>query len=300
MICSRWSIRTARTTNRVARRRYLAPPRAAVDAACFDAPIFDGYRRHDAWLRASDWPTLAELNRSLAESRVGNGDRSLRFVEQTAALLADGLHYEQRIREHAQVPTRPENWHDLFNALVWIEHGAIKAALNMRQMADIAVVGRTQRTRAQCAMTHFDEAGAVVLLRDAALLSLWDAHDWHGLFWRERDAWLDGRAQALVFGHALLEHALQRQPVHTAKCLVVLHEGAASEGASGLAQATESVARAIAEGAVMNDPQELRPLPLSGIPGWHPDTVREGFYREADYFRPLREGRCYPAPLQMG
>ena len=58
-----------------------------------------------------------------------------------------------------------------------------------RQVAEIDRVGSKQRSRAQCALTHFDEGGVIVLLRDPALLPLWNAHDWHGLFWRERMAW---------------------------------------------------------------------------------------------------------------
>jgi hypothetical protein len=95
-----------------------------------------------------------------------------------------------------------------------------------------------------------------------------------------------------VIGHALLEHALVPQPVHTAKCLVVL----AAEGESK-DRACLRVADAIAAGRLLTDPQELRPLPLSGIPGWHVDAEVETFYRTAPCFRPLRPGRRYPAPL---
>ena len=56
--------------------------------------------------------------------------------------------------------------------------------------------------------------------------------------------------------------------------------------------------RALA-GTLLADPQDLRPLPLSGIPGWHDGTSRPAFYREADCFRPLRAGRAYPAPLAV-
>jgi len=259
----------------------------------------------------------------------------LRFVEQTPALLADGLHYEQRIYQRGEIATRVDNWHDLFNALMWIERAPLKAALNARQSGDVAVIGHAERTRAQCALTHFDEGGSIVLLRDAALLALWDAHDWRGLFWRERAAWSDGRAQVIVIGHALLEHALTMDGVHTSKCVAVLLDscpvpadscpvraesspvrvesgtarvesgtvrGELVEPHSGRLEfdaACKRVATAIVDGTLLNDPQELRPLPLSGIPGWHPDTIHESFYAEAPCFRPLRSGRRYPAPLRL-
>ncbi|MEO6364534.1 MAG: DUF3025 domain-containing protein [Luteimonas sp.] len=49
--------------------------------------------------------------------------------------------------------------------------------------------------------------------------------------------------------------------------------------------------------ALLVDPQDLRPLPLSGIPGWNLANEGQDFYREAACFRPLREGRTYPLPL---
>ncbi len=269
-----------------------------MDSHCFEASIFDGFREHSDWLTGPEWPSLAAMNAALADARHPYSDAPLRFVEQTPALLADGLHYEQRIYQRGQIATRVDNWHDLFNALMWIERAPLKAALNARQSGDVTVIGHAERTRAQCALTHFDEGGAIVLLRDPALLALWDAHDWHGLFWLERAAWSEGRAQVLVFGHALLEHALVPEPLHTAKCAAVLLAPDTIFNRDTERAAGALIANAIAEARLMNDPQELRPLPLSGIPGWHPDTIHEPFYADAPCFRPLRSGRRYPAPLR--
>lgn len=282
----------------MAKRRYVAPARDAVAPGVFDHPVFAGFAAHRAWLDGAAWPPLDALNAALAHGAPE------RFVAQDAALLSDGEHYETRIAHHARIATRAENWHDLLNALVWIGHPVLKRALNRRQIAEIALVGPAQRSRAQCALTHFDEGGAIVVLRDAALLPLWDAHDWHGLFWRERAAWLDGRIDVIVFGHGLLEHALTPGQLITAKCVAVL-DVAAGPGCSddrmqahsrAAQRASIAVADAAARGAVFGDPQELRPLPLSGIPGWHPGTDDETFYREAECFRPLRPGRVYPSP----
>ena len=241
----------------------------------------------DALLCGSDWPGIAEIDK--LRDKLENAAKGTlpHFVEQTPALLRDGLHYEQRIAERGVVATRAGNWHDLLNALIWLRYPHLKFALNARQVAEIARVGTKERSRAQCALTHFDEAGVIVSLRDPTLLAAWDAHDWHALFWRERDAWIDKRIDIVVFGHALLEHALYPQQLLVGKALVV----SASVDAPG------RVARAIAEGELLNDPQELRPLPLSGIPGWHADNGRESFYREAACFRERRADRRYPSPL---
>jgi hypothetical protein len=229
------------------------------------------------------------------------------FCAQDAQMLLDGLHYEQRIAERNVLATRECNPHDLFNALIWLRHPQLKWALNARQVADISVVGPKQRTRGQCAMTHFDEAGAIVWFCDPDLLAAWDAHDWSGLFLRERTAW--GRRIAItVFGHALIERQFAGDEVlSTAKVIAVqvAEDDIVSRcfGDSSIIacweRAEAALALAIREGRLLVDPQEMRPLPLAGIPGWHPGNDVEAFFREAPCFRPLRAGRLYPAPLRL-
>jgi hypothetical protein len=285
----------------MARRRFVAPARGAIDSRRFDAAIFSACSAYRDWWLAPEWPGVDTLNRALGGFVHPQSGQRLHFVEQDAALLEDGLHFEARIHARGAIATRACNWHDLFNAAVWCAWPSLKAALNARQAADVARVGPSERTRAQCALTHFDEAGAIVRLRDPTLLEHWNAHDWRALFWDEREAWRDGRADVIVIGHALLEHALAPEPIHTAKCAVVLELSPAVVAADeDRTRVVHTVADAVVRHAVLNDPQELRPLPLSGIPGWHPRTVDPAFYAEADCFRPLRAGREYPAPLRVG
>ena len=285
--------------------RFTAPARDQVDSSVFSRPPLSQWHEFAQLIETPDWPRVVELNSAADRFDLRGAAIGVkrRFVEQTPVLLADGVHYEQRIAERGEIATREGNWHDLLNALVWLRYPALKAALNARQMGEIAIAGPKRRTRAQCALTHFDEAGIVVLLRDPALLDLWDAHDWHGLFWREREAWNDGRVAAHVFGHALLEHALKPGQLLVGKALVVTApaggnvEGDSSDSSAAAGRPVAELAAAIRRGELLNDPQELRPLPLSGIPGWHPDNTGESFYREAPCFSPLRDGRRYPAPF---
>ena len=267
--------------------RYIAPPRAAVDPQVFGRMPLAAWCEHAGLMASGDWPSIDALNALRPD-----GMRE-RFAAQTRELLADGLHYEQRIAERGEIATRANNWHDLFNALVWLRHPGLKRALNARQMAEIACMGTKQRSRAQYALTHFDEAGVVVALRDPSLLALWDAHDWRGLFWRERAAWLDGRIRVELFGHALLEHALTPAQLLVGKALVVAGVDATPVAAIGAS------ARSIHAGQVLCDPLELRPLPLAGVPGWHADNGHETFFAEAPCFLPARAGRRYPRPLAM-
>jgi hypothetical protein len=261
--------------------RHVAPARDTLERSVLVSPPLSHWHEFAALIDGPEWPTIDALNALLPDAS------DVRFVGQDLALLSDGLHYEERIARHGAIATRPENWHDLFNAFVWLRHGELKRALNARQMAEIALMGPRERSRAQCALTHFDEAGMVVRLTDRTMLEAWNVHDWHTLFWTHRDAWLDGRARVDVFGHALLEHALTPDKLLVGKALVVMGEG----------DANAVCARAIASSVVLNDPQELRPLPVSGVPGWHADTGDESFYTAAPCFQPLRAGRTYPAPL---
>lgn len=274
---------TATATGELAgqgRRRFVAPLRDQVDAGCFRHPLFDGYGAYLDLLSAARWPEIDVLNARMPSS-------GPRFVAQDADLLADGLHYEARIAQ-GRIATRTENWHDLFNAMVWIRYPSLKHALNRQQCRHIDRIGTRERSPAQQALTQFDESGVIVRVRDATLLELWDRHDWAALFHANAAGWSKGDiAVAAVVGHALMEQRLVPDRLLVGKCLVVL-----GDAADAVARVVES----ISTGASLTASAELRPLPLSGIPGWH-HGQSAAFYDQQDYFRPLRDGRAYPRPL---
>lgn len=260
--------------------RFVAPPRDAVSPSTFDHPAFAHLVAHRDLLAAREWPTLDALNARLGDRRHPRTGVPLRFVAQDDALLSDGRHYEERIARTGAIATRERSWHDLLNALAWIEHTALKAALNVRQAEDVAAIGPRQRTRGQCALTHFDEAGAIVVLRDRAAIAAWDAHAWEAFF-------ACPQPDVVVFGHAVHEHALYGDAWLVAKGIAVV--GDATIG---------HLADAIASGRLLDDPLSLRPFPLCGLRGWHSRREEPGFFATAPCFRPLREGRRYPAPYE--
>ncbi|CAO3300658.1 TPA: DUF3025 domain-containing protein [Stenotrophomonas maltophilia] len=260
-------------------RRFVPPPRAAVDPQVFAHPVFAGLRDVHDLLVSPEWPSIAAL-----EARLTLPGKHL--VEQDAALLADGLHYEARIAQ-GRIATRADNWHDLFNALVWARYPQLKQVLNVQQCRHIASMPPGQRNRAQAALTQFDETGVIVRVRDEDVLAAWDVHDWPALF--EPARWQSGDiAIAAIFGHALMEQALLPGRLLVGKCVVV--HGEVDDAC------VDAVTAAIAEGRAVTDPLQLRPLPLAGIPGWH-QGQDAAFYADAAYFRPLRAGRQYPPPL---
>ena len=276
------------------RQRFVAPARGDVVAETFAHPVFAEFGDFFDLLSGPLWPDLGALNDRVVGAMP-------RFVAQTPTMLADGLHYESRIAQHAHIATRAGNWHDLLNALVWLRYPEIKRALNARQVADIALVGARERTRGQCALTLFDEGGIIVIARDMALLEPWDRHDWPQLFGTHAALWQNS-TRVLIFGHALLEHALDPEHLLVGKAVIVeIH--ADPHDPQVEREAIAGVARAIASGELLQDPRELRAMPISGLAGWHRSsrdaTERERFLETGECFRPLAAGRQYPGPLEV-
>lgn len=267
--------------------RYVAPARNDLPEGVFEHPGFAALAPYRDLLDGAEWPNIQVLEARLGPLRHEHTGRALRFVAQDDALLRDGLHYEARIFSEGRIATRTENWHDLLNALIWARYTALKSAVNARYVSGFPAGVDRERSRAQMAITHFDEAGVVVHVSDPARLAAWDRHDWPAFFRLApgADRW---DVSVTVFGHALLEHLLSPHQLLVGKAVVVF--GGPAE------QALSRAATAISNGAILNDPQELRPLPLSGIPGWFGEQTAT-FYQSAACFRPLRPGRCYPAPL---
>ncbi|MBN8482607.1 MAG: DUF3025 domain-containing protein [Xanthomonadales bacterium] len=280
--------------------RFVAPAPQAVDARCRTRPPLDEwFAEWPALFPAPAWPSLAALGQARDRAVALDGVARPCFVAQDRELLADGLHYEQRVAA-GRVATRVGNWHDLLNALVWLRWPRIKRALNAAQVDGIAEVGPRVRTRRQCALTHFDEAGAIVLVGDDAALDAWDRHDWFELFATRASAWGEVIA-ARVFGHATLEHALVEGQLLVAKAVALrvpvnLVRTFAAVDARADAHVDRRIAELVGAGELLVDPQDLRPLPLSGIPGWDARAAGAEFLSSAPCFRPLRAQRRYPPP----
>lgn len=269
------------------------------------ARVRDPHPALSGWFQPGEHlPDLELLEQQRLAAQCADGIARPRISAQDPALLADGFHYEARIAATGQLATRRDNAHDAFNARAWARHPRLKWAINARQIADIAKVGSRQRTRGQCALTHFDEAGAIVWLADPSLLPAWDGHDWPVLFRANAAAW--GRELGItVFGHAVLEHLWSGFALPVTKCVVVAVDAGllaahSDRHANVLWPVAEAaVAAEIVAGRLLADPQELRPLPLAGIPGWHARGAQQDFFACTPCFQPVRAGRGYPAPWSL-
>jgi hypothetical protein len=254
----------------------------AAVAAALAGPLYDPLR---PWLaRLSPRPDPDALA-ALADCHpcfVGDG-RRIRFVPPQA----DKLAYECRVWETGVVETRPDNWHDFFNALVWLTFPAAKGALTAAHVAAMQAPGSVRGTRRD-ALTHFDECGIVVLSSCPELLELLRRFRWGELF-VERRAEVRAAMRFVVFGHATYEALLAPFRGLTAKAL--LYQFAAGELASPLPELLAAVDHRLAADFASGLPassRDFNPLPLLGIPGVTPASEEPAYYDDAWQFRPAR------------
>ena len=232
------------------------------------------------------------LNALATERGIVTGSGApLRFVVPGAS----GMSYEERAYWLGEVETRPGNWHDGFNALVWLAYPRTKAALNVRHHQALAgqhAAGPTVRQRGPLrdALTQFDECGVAVV---SSQLDLWDdirAHRWKQVFWTRR-AETQRSLRVFVFGHASFDMLRTPRLGLCGKALFLHVEDA------WLSQPTElqladvdlrMAQRFTGETAAYARPRDFQPLPLLGIPGITPDNEHPAYYDDQRQFRPLR------------
>jgi Protein of unknown function (DUF3025) len=166
--------------------------------------------------------------------------------------------YDARITIERKVPTRPACWHDFMNALVWGTFPNAKRALHARQHRAIAarvLPGARQlppRSPELDALALLDEGGIVVLADDTAAVQeslRTGAADALRSFVRS------GRADAVVFGHAIYESlALGVRPAVVAALVL-----ARTHGEADVVRAVDrTLARAFDDHALLGSTRDLR------------------------------------------
>lgn len=215
------------------------------------------------------------------------------FKAQSAFSEAETRYYEQIIFEDNVVPTREVNWHDFFNALIWIQFPRTKSLLNRLHMDDISVYGAHPRTPCRNRITHFDECGVVIAVPDdqavsgTEMLERLAYHQWRSVLFNDRTRW-GTILHPMIFGHANLEMLLNPFEGLTGKWLAVRVPSDFSERAAPAqwAAVDEALYHRLSNDPVFSQKGHLHPLPLLGVPGWH-DIQDENFYLNEKYFRPL-------------
>lgn len=239
-------------------------------------------------------PSCERLNSLLPEGLKSESGQTIRFVPSNEL---DDSPYEQRIYTTGQVSTRSENWHDLFNALVWMRFPQIKTAMNALHFQTWSNRSDGTRGPVRDALTLFDECGVVVLSEHLGLLIALAERRWTDAFLS--DTFRDS-VQLSICGHAILEKYLLPYKSMTAKALLV-HVDTNFLSLSReqmLACLDREIAKRILAGQLLTEPTCLSPLPLAGIPGWWPENEQgdKTFYHDLEVFRPA-PGKIKPLPV---
>lgn len=253
----------------------------------FDNPVYQSLTQRFAIEQQNDWPSCAWLNQFIS-STVLSG-QSVRFVE-NAALEDETRYYEAIIYETGQVPTRENNWHDLFGALIWCLFPKTKALLNALHIADIQEFGLKVRTPARNAITLWDECGVLVVTTEKALIHSLQQHQWHHAFVECRELW-GTCAEAVMFGHANYEMMTAPFDGLTGKLLPVYVDASyfSQSWDARYAYLDEILYQHIKEQHWLKDNKQMSPLPILGIPGWWEANNDPSYYNNTDYFRPKRK-----------
>jgi hypothetical protein len=235
-------------------------------------------------LSGQDFPRCRQLNALLPDGLCSLGGRHIQFTD-SRQLDDDG--YEHRIYTTGQVSTRPNNWHDLFNALIWMRFPHIKTAMNSMHYEAGAELRSGSRGPVRDALTLFDECGVIVFSNKRELLEALAQRRWSEAF---LDDSLHLSAGIAVVGHAILEKYLAPYKAMTAKALLIhtSEDFMLKPRSEQLNTIDRDVAKSILDQQLLNQPASLSPLPLAGVRGWWPEAEQEsdGFYDDLQVFRP--------------
>jgi hypothetical protein len=269
-----------------ARARLREPPFGALQAALERLP-------------ADRWPSHHELTAAASGIALASG-APLAFVPPHERSNEARGHYELHIAATGAVETRSRNWHDLFNALAWLTFPRAKARINAQHAAMLQEGGAREsrhRSPPRDALTLFDEGGIAVASSSTELLRLIYEFRWKELFWTRREE-LARHVVFTGFGHALYEQSLEPFIGMVAKTVFLpVEEGFASLAPPLRRERIDAMLDAhFADRARFASPRLMAPMPVLGIPAWHPDTARASFYDDPVHFRGARPHAARPVP----
>lgn len=241
--------------------------------------------------KLNNWPGLTDLENLIGRANnqiMTTSGKLLHFVSQGSAVHEFTRQYEPRIYLTGEVQTRLQNWHDLFNALVWISFPRTKAILNQlhyQALLQERQANEMQRGPLRDIATLFDESGVIVVSSDASLIGLLRNFEWQQLFWKQRSALL-ARMKFIIFGHGLYEKALNPYLGMTGKgvVLAVTRNFFSKPLSAQYTEIDSMLADCILQH--LKACADLVPVPVLGYPGWSPDNEDKAYYDNHNYFRP--------------
>jgi Protein of unknown function (DUF3025) len=261
------------------------------------SPLFAPLHPVLAELESDNFPALEACNALLAARHppvTVQCGMQLRFVAQQSGRLPFELQYEPRCYLTGEVPTRADNLHDLFNALVWLTFPKTKSILNARHyhalMEEIAS-GTAGRGAVRDVNTLLDETGVIVVYADEDLAGLLRSFRWKELFWQRREQVMSQSSKQnmgfCLFGHGLYEKALRPYVGMTGQGLLIKvdQEFFSWPAVLQLMHLDSKLSSYLAMPEHCRNTRDLSPVPLLGVPEWAADNVQESYYDNTEYFR---------------
>ena len=244
-----------------------------------------------------DWPGCQGLLALLDTPFILSSGLQLDMRPQDETLPFPEMGYEERVYKKGIISTREQNWHDLFNAFIWLLFPKTKNLLNALHMQELKKQPGKKRTPCRDAITHLDESGIIIASSNASLLEALKNHQWQTVFVQSRGQWSSklsssnqeaSKIGAFVFGHGMYEKAFTPFIGFTGKayCLEIDDKFYQQDKLTQYQQLDQLLCDDIRQKNTLSDSSCLSPLPILGIPGWSVDNETPTYYDNTNYFRP--------------
>ncbi|VAW69633.1 hypothetical protein MNBD_GAMMA10-1018 [hydrothermal vent metagenome] len=246
------------------------------------SPLTQFFKHFTAWPEIADYSQL--FRKQLMDiTPVAQAENATEFEDQ----------YEPRVYLKKQLQTRTHNWHDFFNAMIWLRFSETKKTLNQLHYFKASQRSKgSNRTRLESKITQFDECGAILICNNPHLLDLVKKHDWHTLF-IDNAAAFEADFRCIIFGHAIYEKALNPYIGLTCHCLMIADENMLEEVKSDDYTELDKYLSQLWQQQKTQESIKFQPFPMLGIPGYWPEQ-NLAFYQNTAYFRPVSKSLVKP------
>jgi len=241
------------------------------------------------WFRFSSIPSISQLNK-LAQDYYYAAHIAKAHQVSFEPQQYD-LPYEENVFKHQKVYTRLNSWHDFFNNITWTLWPRTKWAIVKAIFSqDLEQQKTKNRTSKQSFLAQFDECGMLIVTAISGLVHEIQQHNWVNLFFHQRAQHL--LLQPIVFGHGLMEKALDPYVGMTGKAMMIIvnPQYFHLSPAIRLKFLDSIVSHLLSSSHCPQSAKALQPFPMLGMPQWYQNNERKEFFDRTDYFRAKRSG----------
>ena len=225
------------------------------------------------------WPEIKDFKKLFLEHGL-----KITPVRQSNKIESFEELYEPRIYLKKELQTRTENWHDFFNAMIWLNFPKTKTTLNeLHFKASTNRPKGSNRSTLENRITQFDECGAVILSSQQHLLDLVEQHQWQSLFIDQQSAFKED-FHCVVFGHAIYEKEINPYIGMTCHCLLLENKEMLEKAKTGDYSDLDHYLADQWQNKISLNPVKFSAFPVLGTPGYW-NNQNEDFYQNKNYFR---------------